>query len=111
MTHRLEIRLQGPSGIPGSSTQGVSLGFFADFARRLKDAYQRSLQVLLTEPTQDTGRLTERATALDIRLLTAQAGSLSLDVVPMTTATELFPEHLAADAMDQLLSELEALRR
>lgn len=111
MTHRLEIRLEGPSGVLGSPAQGVSLAFFADFAKRLRDAYQRSAQVVLTGTTQDTGRLPKRATEVDVRLVTAQAGSLNLDVVPVSTATGLFPDPLATGAMFRLLSELETLRQ
>lgn len=112
MARKLVIRLEGASpDLGGADGKGVSLRFFGTFAKRLRDAYQRSAQAVLTGTAQDTGRLPKRATEVDVRLVDAKAGSLHLDLVPIDSATQVSPDNLATDALDRFISNLEVMAK
>jgi hypothetical protein len=114
MARKLVIRLEGTStDLDGQADiEGVSLRFFATFAERLQDAYQRSAQAVFTGTAQEPGRLPMQATEVDVRLVDAQAGSLHLDLVPVDTASQApTGDSLEADALDRLMSDLSLIAR
>ena len=113
MARKLVIKLEGASpDLGGADGEGVSLRFFATFAKRLRDAYQRSAQTEITSAAQDVGRLPKRATEVDIRLVDAAAGSLSLDLVPVDTAIQVsLADNLPQRALDRLMRDLEIVSR
>lgn len=113
MSQKLVIRLEGDSPLLGSEERGVSLKFFAAYAERLRNAYQRSAQAVLTGTVQVTGRLPNRAAEVDVRLENAQAGSLTmaLRAIDEATAPELATIGLADRALGRLVDDLDWLRR
>lgn len=112
MARKLVIQLEGASpDLGGANGEGVSLRFFSTFAKRLRDAYQRSAQAVLTGTAQETGRLPKRATEVDVRLVDAKAGSLHLDLVPADSATQVSLDNLATNALDRFITDLEVVAR
>lgn len=112
MARKLVIRLEGASPDLGgqANAEGVSLRFFSTYAKRLRDAYQRSAQAVLTGTAQDTGRLPKRATEVDIRLVDAKAGSLNLDLSPVDRSVQVsLTDNLADDALARLVNDLSTL--
>lgn len=109
MKRRLHIELKGDSPDLGKPAEGVSLRFFSSYAKRLREAYQRSAQAVLTGTVQDAGRLPARAAQVDIRLITATEGSLNLDLAPSDEARQMSiqPDTLAEDALAQLMEGLQ----
>ncbi len=105
MTRRLFIELTGDSQDLGTHTEGVSLKFFSAYAKRLREAYQRSAQAVLTGTVQNEGRLPGRAAEVDIRLKSAQEGSLALDLAPVDMSTQgvLVADELPEKSVDRLL--------
>lgn len=105
MKRTLQVELIGASEDLGTSVEGVSLRFFSAYAKRLREAYQRSAQAVLTGAVQDAGRLPARAAEVDIRLVSASAGSLALDLAAVDTSPQmkLHADTLATDALLQLV--------
>lgn len=108
MKRRLHIELTGDSSDLGKPSEGVSLRFFSSYAKRLREAYQRSAQAVITGTVQDTGRLPVRAAQVDIRLVTATHGSLNMDLAPADEAPQMsFHDSLADDALKQMMDGLQ----
>ena len=113
MGRRLDIRLEGGSSLIGDRNRGVSLGFFGAYAKRLRDAYRRSAQAVVSGAVQASGRLPRRAEEVDVRLVDAEAGSLGLSLVSVDEGAnpELQTIGLADAALVRLMDDLDRLRR
>jgi hypothetical protein len=118
MKKRLQIELKGASQDLGTDTEGVSLKFFAAYTMRLREAYRRSAQGVVTGTVQDEGRLPARAAQVDIRLKSARGGSLEMDCAAVDThglygqlALPTLDDHLADDALARLMDGLDGAAR
>ncbi|HEU4735006.1 MAG TPA: hypothetical protein VFT22_44245 [Kofleriaceae bacterium] len=116
MKKRLHIELRGASPHLGTETEGVSLQFFAAYAIRLRDAYRRSAQGVVSGVIQDEGRLPTRAAQVDIRLKEAHEGSLSMECAAVDMRSVmgqpmLIDDHLAEDALSRFMDGLEQAAR
>ena len=105
MARRLLIELTGDSPDLGTHNEGVSLKFFSAYAKRLREAYQRSAQAVITGAVQNEGRLPARAAEVDIRLKSAKEGSLEMDLAPVDMSMQgvLIADELPEKALAMLL--------
>ncbi len=111
----LEIELKGPSPDLGTDTEGVSLPFFTAYATRLREAYRRSAQGVVSGVVQDDGRLPTRATQVDIRLKSASEGSLNMQCAAVDLRPDgqqmLIQDYLAQESLKRLMDGLEEAAR
>lgn len=108
---RLRIELDGEADELGGPDRGVSMKFFADFATALRNAYQRTAQAIVTGSAQHTGVLPARARDVDLRMVSAAAGSLHMDAMPVDQNPQaMIGAGLEHEAISRMLGDLDRLR-